>query len=178
MAGDRDDELMVALARGEESALRELIARHQDRVWRVAAGVLGDHHLARDVAQQVFLKLLDAAPTYRPEGRLRAWLRTVTTRLCLGEMRRRLPEPRAEVEVPGEPRRDDPAWEVEDAARREALRAAILDLPIRQRVAVVLRYDEGLGYDAIAEALGEGATRKTVERLLGRARARLAEVLG
>ncbi len=166
---------MADLARGDEAALSALIVRHQARVWRIASGVLGDPEEAKDIAQMAFLRMVEAASGYRPEGRFTAWLRRLVTRLCLDHLRRRWPEP-----IEGGEHLDteaDPGRVSGSEERHLELRGALLHLPPRQRMALVLRYDEGLGYAEIALALGDDATPKLVERLLERGRKGLARLL-
>ncbi|MBF4163700.1 sigma factor [Nocardioides acrostichi] len=106
------------------------------RLTRLAARVLGDPAEAEDVVQQAWLRLhgTDASAVENPPG----WLTTVTTRLCLDQLRRRTPEPAPEVD-PG-CSAPDPAEEVlDEMALADTVGAAlhvVLDrLTPRERVA-------------------------------------------
>ena len=80
--GDGDDALVVRMGQGDEEALRELIIRHQDRVYGTVARMIGGAGPdAEDLAQQVFLRIWRAAPTYRARARFTTWLMTVTRNL-------------------------------------------------------------------------------------------------
>jgi RNA polymerase sigma-70 factor (ECF subfamily) len=185
-----DEELMRGVARGERDALRILVERHGAFVHRVAARALGNAEEARDAAQDVFVSVFRAAATYRPEARLTTWLYRITVNRCLDEMesrttRRRLlhaaaaggdPLPATHGGPSGAVDADPPDRQVERRERLEAVRAAFEALPPRQRMAVVLHRFEGLGYASIAEAMGCSAA--SVESLLSRAKARLAQGVG
>lgn len=188
-----DDELMERTARGDRGAGAALYARHADRVHRIAWRYLGDDEAARDTLQDVFVRLIRAAPRYRARGTFDAWLLTLTYNVCRNERARawrrlRRAPPGA---PPAEERAGDgSAWEdalPDEAAvpgddatarRRESarVRRALQELPERARMAVVLRYYEGHDHAAIAAALG--STVGAVTALLARTRQTLAAALG
>jgi len=149
------------------TAFGELVRRHQTSAWRAAYRLLGDAAEAEDAAQDAFLKILDAAPRYRPTASFRTYLYCVVTRLCLDRLQKKRPiyvdrlPPRASDD-PGPP--DVLARQEQEKAIRRALDA----LPARQRAALILRHFEDLSYQEIADAMD--ASVKAVERLLARAR--------
>jgi RNA polymerase sigma-70 factor (ECF subfamily) len=174
--------LMARAARGERAAWHELYRGYKDYVFRTAVRYLGDEAAAADVTQDVFVALFQRAGQYHPGARFTTFLFRVVANRCLNERarahsRRRDPggsDSRALAQVEAaEGSRPD----VELAARedRERVRAAILALPERQRLAVILSRYEGLGYEAIAEAMDTSVS--TVESLLFRARRGLADTL-
>ena len=162
-----DEDLMLAAGRGDMSAFGEIVRRHQTSAWRAAYRLLGDAAEAEDAAQDAFLKILDAAPRYRPTASLRTYLYRVVTRLCLDRLQKKRPIyvdrlPPSASDDPGPP--DVLARQEDEQAMRRALDA----LPARQRAAVILRHFEHLSYQEIADAMG--ASVKAVERLLARGR--------
>jgi RNA polymerase sigma-70 factor (ECF subfamily) len=156
------------------AAFEELVARYERTALGVAGRFLGDRHEAEDVAQEAFLKVLDAAERYIPAASFTTYLYAVISRLCMDRARKRRP---VCLDDPPEPA---PAPSTDDLAsareRDRAVSAALDRLPARQRMAVVLRHFEGLSYTDIAEAIGVSV--KGVERLLARARQSLAGDLG
>jgi RNA polymerase sigma-70 factor (ECF subfamily) len=169
-----DEELMQAAAGGDMDAFADLVRRHQRSAWNAAWRLLDDAAEAEDAAQDAFLKILDAAPRYRPRASFRTYLYRVVTRLCLDRMEKK--RPRYVDQLPATPSAG--LGPPETLARREsadAVRRALDALPARQRAAVVLRHYEGLSYQEIAEAMGVSV--KSVERLLARARESLADRL-
>ena len=169
-----DEELMTAVRAGDRAAFEQLVRRYQALAWGAAYGFLGDAAEAEDMAQEAFLKILDAASRYRPVAAFRTYLYRVVTRLCLDHVQKKRPiYTRALPDLPdGQP---SPPDVLVGRERRHGVREALDGLPPNQRMAVVLRYYEGLGYAEIAAALETSA--KAVERLLARARSRLETLL-
>ena len=166
-----DEELLQAAGRGDRGAFEVLAQRHHGTAWAVASRFLNDRHEAEDIAQEAFIRLLRAAPAYRPTAPFLHYLRRIVVRLCLDRAAARK---RWIFALPWD--RPDPAPSAESVmesdGRAGAVRLALDGLPPRQRMAVVLRHYEDLGYAEIAETMG--LTVKAVERLLARARERLA----
>ena len=164
--GDGDDALVVRMGQGDEEALRELIIRHQDRVYGTVARMIGGAGPdAEDLAQQVFLRIWRAAPTYRARARFTTWLMTVTRNLvftfCDNRSKRLvvsdvvLDEEGEEVEggqdsvVERNPRDDLSGKELV-----QAVRLACAHLPKKQRLVVHLREHEEMEFSEIAKVLG------------------------
>lgn len=173
---------MTDLAAGDRRALGILYERLSERVFRTAYRFLLDEDDARDVTQSVFVALLESASRYRPEAQLGTWLYRIVTNRCLNhrsEARRRLRGTRGEhrriAELPA-PDEQGPDQVLERAEERERVRAAMLRLPARQRIALVLRFFERRSYAEIAGILD--CSRSSVESLLFRARRSLATFLG
>src|SRR6202789_409965 len=84
-----DKALMVQIAQGDESALRELIEKHQGAVYGTIAKMLGDPVEAQDLAQQVFVRVYRAAGSYRATAQFKTWMFTIVRNLVFNEHRRR-----------------------------------------------------------------------------------------
>lgn len=165
-----DEDLMLAAGEGDLLSFEELVLRYQAEAWRVAYRFTGDAAQAEDLAQDAFLRILDAAPRYRPTASFRTYFYRVLSRLCLDYQRKKRP-------LLGEPLEtvaDDACSPAERASRDErdlCIQAALDDLPADYRLAVVLRYFEGLSGAEMAAAMGRSV--KAVERLLARAKSAL-----
>ncbi|OGV75505.1 MAG: hypothetical protein A3K19_29305 [Lentisphaerae bacterium RIFOXYB12_FULL_65_16] len=166
-----DEELMLNVRDGDLAAFEQLVPRRQTEAWRVAYRFTGDAAEAEDIAQQAFLRILDAAPRYTPTAAFRTYLYQVVTRLCLDRHRKKrpvlaesLPDPAAAAPTPEE--------HAGARDRDRLIQTALDSLPADHRLAIVLRYFEGLSGVEMAAAMGRSP--KAVERLLARARAALA----
>ncbi len=170
-----DEELMSAVAEGDLSAFEQLVRRYQRSGWNTAFRLVGDLHAAEDIVQEAFLRVLRAAPRYRPTAAFRTYFFRILTRLCRNHRRRNVASPSGDLDawVSQGPAPEDIASSQEV---HSSVNNALASLPARQREAVVLRYYEGLSYGEIGWVMG--ATRKGVERLLARGRAALANKLG
>lgn len=174
------------LQRGDGRAFRELVRRHQDRVFGLSLRMLGDAHEAEDVAQEVFVAVHRHLPRFRGDCRLSTWIFRVTRNHCLNRLKyleRR--------ETDGEPDLDrhDAASMPESmqtvalrpdkallgAEERHTVQVALQRLTTEHRLLVVLRDLEGMSYEEIGRIAELPAG--TVKSRLHRARAHLAELL-
>ena len=169
-----DEELMQDVAKGDIKAFGEIVRRNQRYAWNTAWRLLQDPAEAEDAAQDAFLKILDAAPRYRPTAAFRTYLCRVVTRLCLDRLEKKKP---LYTDAPpvSTSSRPDPSDELAARDRASVVQRALQTLPPRQRTALVLQYFEDLSYKEIAEAMGVSV--KSVERLLARGRDALADRL-
>ncbi|TSA54563.1 MAG: sigma-70 family RNA polymerase sigma factor [Planctomycetaceae bacterium] len=169
-----DEELMLAVGKGDLNAFGEIVFRHQHSAWNIAYRFLGNETDAEDVAQEAFFKLLDAAEHYRPTALFRTYLHCIVTRLCLDWVAKKQPLYTSKL-----PEALDPGHTASEklifVERDLAVRKALYKLPPNQRMAIVLKYYEGIGYREIAATME--VTEKAVERLLARGRASLEEYL-
>jgi RNA polymerase sigma-70 factor (ECF subfamily) len=165
-----DEELMSAAGQGDLDAFEQIVLRYQAGAWRVAYRFTGDAAEAEDLAQDAFLKILDAAPRYKPTATFRTYFYRVLTRLCIDHRRKKRP-----VLTDPFPHMPDtapsPSSQADQAERDALIQAALNSLPADYRMAVVLRYFEGLSGAEMAEAMGRSV--KAVERLLARAKSSL-----
>ncbi len=164
--GDGDDALVVRMGQGDEEALRELIIRHQDRVYGTVARMIGGAGPdAEDLAQQVFLRIWRAAPTYRARAKFTTWLMTVTRNLvftfCDNRSKRLvvsdvvLDEEGEEVEGGQESVMErNPRDDLSGKELVQAVRLACAHLPKKQRLVVHLREHEEMEFSEIAKVLG------------------------
>jgi RNA polymerase sigma-70 factor (ECF subfamily) len=165
-----DEQLMQAVARGDFDAFDEIVLRYQQHAWRTAYRFLGDAMEAEDVAQEAFLKVLDAAPRYRPKASFPTYLFRILTHICIDRSRKKRPASLPDIPdvVDLSP---DPAQGLMAKERQVQIRKALDTLPANQKAAIILKHYEGLSYAAIAQVLG--TTAKAVEGLISRARVTL-----
>jgi len=165
---------MLAVGKGDIDAFEEIVLRHQKTAWQVAYRFLGDAAEAEDAAQDAFMRILAAAPRYQPSATFRTFLYRVVSRLCIDRKRKMHPVfTDAPPDAPDH--RPSASKNLLTSERANDVRRALDTLPANQRMAVVLRYYEGLDYRNIAAAME--ITEKAVERLLARGRARLKQEL-
>jgi len=129
------------------------------------------------VAQEAMMRLWRIAPDWRPgEARVSTWLYRVTLNLCL-DLKRRGQGRTVDMDAIPEPADEAPgaAARLQDRARSDALQAALMRLPERQRQAVVLRHIEELPNPEIAGIMGTSV--EAVESLTARGKRALAAAL-
>jgi RNA polymerase sigma-70 factor, ECF subfamily len=183
--------LIEACQCGDREAFRELFEAHKDRVWTVALRFTGDESAARDVTQQVFLKLFTSIAGFRHESNFKTWLYRMVANECMDEFRKRRrlipldffrPAPGAERDEDcggaemndwrQEPIQEERLTQLELS---EAVLAALAQLKPKLRMAIVLKYFEDLSYEQMAEALG--CSMGTVASRLNRGHKELARRL-
>jgi RNA polymerase sigma-70 factor (ECF subfamily) len=183
--------LIEACQQGDREAFRDLFDAHKDRVWTVALRFTGDESSARDVTQQVFLKLFTSIAGFRHESNFKTWLYRLVANECMDEFRkRRRLVPFDFLRPAFSDERDEDCGEVEMKDWRqeplqeerlarleisEAVLAALMQLKPKLRMAIVLKYFEDLSYEQMAEALG--CSMGTVASRLNRGHKALARKL-
>jgi RNA polymerase sigma-70 factor, ECF subfamily len=178
-----DAELMAQVAKGDMAAFERLVERHQALVIGTVGRMLGSNSDVEDVAQQVFIRVWKSAPRYRPTAKFTTWLLTITRNLVFNESRRRKRHPAGTLDIhEGEESLalPDHARRIPDEALLErelqgAIDKAILALPEKQRMAVVLRRYEDKSYEEIGDVLDLSVP--AVKSVLFRARVELREAL-
>lgn len=149
---------------------------HWVPLFRYVDRMVGDSDLAADVAQESFIRLLDQDI---PDDEVRRWLFTVATNLVRDEARmaarrrRLLAERYEQSDLMNEPM-DLPDRAVMRSERVAAVRAALAQLPARDRQLLLMR-EEGFRYSEIAQAIE--VAPGSVGTLLARALRRFVEAL-
>ena len=96
----RDRELVEAWQAGDASAFDDLYRRHFDRVRAFCQRRVGDRAEAEELAQEAFVKALQALPSFDGERRFYPWMTVIASRLCIDHHRRRSRvEPSAEIDI-------------------------------------------------------------------------------
>lgn len=181
VAAESEETRLVARSRaGDREAQETLVRRYQDKVYRLAYGLLGHREDALDATQDALVAMLRALPSFRGEARFETWLYRVTTNVCLMRRRSHRARTRLVIDTPAEVSElADGQPDPEHAAMRSETQAAIREcvsrLPAEFRAVVVLRELEGLSYEDIAEALR--VPLGTVQSRLSRGRRLLREAL-
>ncbi|HET7466778.1 MAG TPA: sigma-70 family RNA polymerase sigma factor [Candidatus Dormibacteraeota bacterium] len=134
------------MAARDPDALGELFDRYGSLAYGVALRVLGDPGRAEDAVQEAFLKLWHAASTFDPgRGSLRTWLIAAVRNRAIDQLRGRPARERQELALADDLGTQAPGPDEQASAslERQALRAALAELPSEQRQAVLLAYFGG-----------------------------------
>lgn len=176
---DRENELIARAQKGDRAAFAALLRAHQDEVYTLARRLVGDPHLASDVAQEALIRAWRALPKFRGDARLSTWLYRITANTAWthkNRLRRHQGtslDDHIEVAAPAGPDHPEVAGEIVELRGR--LRTALDRLPDAQREVVVLKDIYGWSHAEIAGSLEISVTAAKVR--LHRARARLARDL-
>ena len=164
---------------GDHQAFGVLVRRYQDFAYGVAAGILGDPDLGRDVVQEAFIIAFHELPRLQEPARFGGWLRRIVQRTSLraGVELNRLRRMSKELGHPehSPPPSATPEDLLINDEQHAIVRTAMARLSKNHREVVGLHYMAGLSYGQTAEFLG--VTETTVQGRLQRARAQLREIL-
>lgn len=157
---------------------RDLVERHQSRVFSIAFRVLGESATAEEVAQDVFLELHRALPRLESDEHVTAWVRRVAVHRATDALRRRV----ARGDAVAEEYQD--GMELRPVARdflplMNRVEQLLLTLPPAQRAVMLLRYQEDLEPEDIAIELGmpQATVRSHLQRAVKMLRAKAERTL-
>lgn len=176
---EKERELILRAQQGDRGAFAALVRSHQNEVYTLARRLVGDPHLAADVAQEALIRAWKALPKFRGDAQLSTWLHRITVNTAWTHKKRAKRHASASidevVELPAVPGADHPELAGEMLELRGRLRHALDKLPVALRQVVVLKNVYGWSHAEIAEAMGISVTASKVR--LHRARTRLAKDL-
>ena len=172
-----DPELVERCLAGESRAFDGLVERYQEPVYRVVRRFLGNREDALEITQETFARAYQKLSSFDTSRKFSTWIFTVAGNLARDVLRRKKRRPEVlETEmlsaVPGGDRPEHGAVRREEAER---LRAAVETLSEEKRMAVVLRYFEGMPLAEVAEITG--TEMSTLKVRLFRARKELMQKL-
>lgn len=173
MAAIDDNTLVTRCLAGDPRAFGELVAAYERVVYTLALRMTGNRETARDVTQQVFVKVHRGLASFDRRRRFFSWIYRIAVNECINERRsRRTHESLDERLVDPAPGQEEQAMRREVA---EAVQAALQRLPESDREVLVLRHWLERSYAEISDALG--LPESTVKSRLFEARQRLGRLL-
>jgi len=190
LAAASDQQIVAWAQEGHELAFRELVRRYQRPVFSLIYRMVRDRETAEDLAQETFIKVLNAIDSYRPEHKFSSWIFKIANNAAIDHLRRREPDL---LSLDGAPdavsaeRQEATALQVRDVGEtpldeleaRELgshIEVAIACLRPEYRACIMLRHVEGRAYEEIAAILD--LPLGTVKTYIHRARAELRDALG
>ena len=180
------EDLMIRIAEGDQNAFEILVNRHQTFILNLVYRFMGDRTQAKDLAQDVFLRVWQGAKGYRPDAKFTTWIYRIAANLCLNELksaRRKnwfsFRHTTEDTDNTLEETLPDKSPSAEDLLltkeRSRQISEALQSLPANQRMALVLKRYDDLPYEEIARIMD--CSVSAVESLLVRAKKALQEKL-
>ncbi len=173
-----DAEIMLRVRQGDDAGFNYLIQKYQRQIVHFMFRMVHNQAVAEELAQEVFLRVYRSRETYRAEARFSTWLYRIATNLGVNHARDTKHERAAQniyldapdPETGTTPDVADATPDVEHNLLRDerlsAIRAHVLELPERQRTAVLMHKYQGMDYKQIGEVLklSESATKSLLFR--------------
>jgi len=159
---DEDRELVLRCLKNDQAAYERLLEKYRRPVYGIVRRMVRDEEDARDLAQEAFIRAFKNLKQFDPERRFSSWLFRIANNLCIDHYRRRklntvpmVRSPDGETEETWELPDDapSPAETFSDRERSRRLLAAVESLPPTYRSVILLRHQQGLAYEEIAETL-------------------------
>ena len=161
-----DQQLVSIYLEGNVSALETLIKRHKDRIFSFIIFKVRNQALAEDIFQDAFFKVIKSLQKgkYNEEGKFLPWVMRIAHNLVIDHFRRA-----KRIPITGKLKSDDDEFDIFDiicngeknsehiimeGEQHEQLRKMVQELPIEQRLVLVMRHYEELSFKDIAETTG------------------------
>ena len=187
-----DNELIVQAQQGNTAAFEQLVYRYDRQVLSMAARFTGNNDDAKDVYQEVFLRVYRALPRFEFRSQFSTWLYRIVKNVCLTHLQQVRKEPHLSLDQPFEstegsqpltlldtiPDKSSTDQGAMDSQISEHVQAAMNDLSPKQKMVFVMRHFEGYKLKEIASVMNctEGTVKKYLFTATERMRKNLREV--
>jgi RNA polymerase sigma-70 factor (ECF subfamily) len=165
---DERELVRVCLA-GQREAFDVIVERHRRPVYQLCYRFVGNHEDASDLSQDVFLRAYRGLKGFKGQSSLGTWLYRIGVNVCLNRVGTKVPQTEPLDARPHRAKGHDPAGELLRNERAAGVRAAIAQLPRKQRATLILRIYQELSHQEIADILGSsvGAVKANFFHALG-----------
>jgi RNA polymerase sigma-70 factor (ECF subfamily) len=184
-----DAAVMLRVAAGDEAGFNHLVGKYHRAMNSFLYRMVHNQAVAEELAQEVFLRVYRSRESYRAEAKFTTWLYRIATNLAVNHARDTRHERSAQNVYLDEP--DEESGTTPDVAdatptveqnllrdeRMAAIRAHVMSLPERQRMAVLMHKYQGMDYRQIGDVLklSESATKSLLFRAYQTLRERLKD---
>ena len=186
-----DHALIEATKNGDEAAFAQIVGRYKSPITNYLYRFLNDYEEAVDLAQETFVRVYFAIDRYHTEYAFSTYIYRIATNLAISELRKRKrrtilsltglfqTEDDEQTEFQPTDNRIRPDENLIEDERSRVIAKAIVTLPAKYRVPIILRDIEGKSYDEVAEILdlGLGTTKSRISRARGLLKEKLKHYL-
>ncbi|HEY5002740.1 MAG TPA: RNA polymerase sigma factor [Ktedonobacteraceae bacterium] len=174
------EQLVIRALQGDQRAFSDIVDQYSTLMLRTASMIVGDRDIAEDVVQDAFIQAWHHLADLRKAGALRPWLMRIVVNQCIS-FKRRLARSTAFVRQALSEQETDLVAQIADdykglMERDWDLAHAIENLPMKQRVAIVLHYYNGMTLPEMADTLH--ISENTLKKRIQAALTNLRRVLG
>lgn len=149
-----DQELIYEIKNGSQAAMEVLVKRHYKNIFSYIYRKVGDYHLAYDLTQETFIKMMKAIENYKPHGKFSNWLLTIAVNQCRDYFRSsqfKLKNNEDEYQDWIKDDKGNITRLLSQKVESKRVRLALQQLPEFQRETIILRYYHDLKIKEIAK---------------------------
>jgi len=160
-----DVDLVAACLDSRPGAFDVIVERHRKSIYQLCYRFVGSHEDASDLSQDVFLRAYRGLRTFRGQSSLGTWLYRIGVNVCLNRVAVKAPRTEAiEEHEHVDTKTESPVERVLRGERAVRVRAAIAQLPPKQRTTLILRIYHEMSHQEIADVGGSslGAVKANV----------------
>ncbi|HOS70364.1 MAG TPA: sigma-70 family RNA polymerase sigma factor [Bacillota bacterium] len=172
----RDEEVVSYIVKGKTELFSVIIDRYQSKVFSTAFHYTHDHEEARDLTQEIFIKLYNNLQKYKGKASFSTWLYRIAVNRCIDWARKKKPQTVSAISDGGEEEldiydtiADSGGGPEEDLIKQENavyLRKLVESLPEIYKTVIILYYFEDFSPQEISEIVG--VPKRTIETRLFR----------
>jgi RNA polymerase sigma-70 factor (ECF subfamily) len=138
----------------DQLEFKEFVKDNQNKLFRFALRLIPKEDDAKDIVQDVLIKIWDRRNELAKIENIDGWMFTVTRNLCIDRIRARKVHLDINTQVQVEDKQDNPHEQTSKSQLLNLMRKLIDEMPDKQKLVIHLRDIEGLSYDEIAESCG------------------------
>jgi RNA polymerase sigma-70 factor (ECF subfamily) len=153
-----DLELVEDFRVGRNEAFNELVRRYRERVYWIARRMTGRHEDADDVVQEVFVRVYQNLKKFRADASFYTWLYRIATNVSLNSVRKKRVREFVDFDEMDESLDSGSAYADAAVLKKEfdaILQRAIEKLPPKQKMVFILRFNEEMSFEQMAQSLGK-----------------------
>ncbi len=167
-----DFKLISRILDGQKELYRVLMERHAAMVFHVVQKYETDHDRISEMAHEIFLKAYEQLNSFRNRSAFSSWLYRLSQNHCIDHSRRKKIRNTLFTELPDDhalalqTREPNPDNEIESDEQSKHLREALNKISKNNAIPLLMKYRDGMSYEAISKALNvpEGALKVRVHR--------------
>jgi RNA polymerase sigma-70 factor (ECF subfamily) len=138
----------------DQNEFRLFVKTNQSKIFRYAMNLLQKEEEAKDIVQEVLIKIWDRREDMQKIENIDGWMFTVTRNLCIDRIRARKAHLDISTQVQVADKQDNPHEKTAKNQLMNLIKNLINEMPEKQKLVIHLRDIEGLSYDEIAQACG------------------------
>ena len=146
------EERLNQLKQNEDGIVSSILEKYMDKVYSLCLNMLNLHHDAEDACNETFYNVIRDKANIPNIKNMNAWIMRIASNVCINKLRRDKKFVKVDFDASAlDPKNFEPA--AINAEKSEKLLKSVKNLPYNYRTAILLRFQQGLEYNEIAEIM-------------------------